>query len=50
MLELIKKTESKKQFWEFISRLRVVRQTYNQILLNKFTKLSKMLRRNLDVQ
>ena len=25
MLELIKKTESKKQFWEFIDRLRIVR-------------------------
>ena len=50
MLELIKKTESKKQFWEFIDRLRIVRQTYNQILLNKFSKLSKALKRNLDVQ
>ena len=49
MLDLIKHKESKKQFWEFIERLRIVREKYNQILLNKFTKLPKTLRRNLEV-
>ena len=50
MLDLIKTKKSKKQFWEFIERLRNVRLCYNQILLNKFMKLSKTLKRNLEVQ
>ena len=29
MLDLIKTKRSKKQFWEFIERLRTVRLTYN---------------------
>ena len=36
MLDLIKRKQSKRQFWQFIERLRNVRVMYNQILLNKY--------------